>query len=59
VVVLAAGPESRPIAEFTVDLPRPRDVAEIGLQPHFLDLHREIWRTLKDQVLTAHARAKA
>jgi len=58
VVVLSAGPESRPIAEFTVDLPRPRDVAEIGLQPHFLELHREIWRTLKDQVLTAHARAK-
>jgi NitT/TauT family transport system ATP-binding protein len=34
VVVLAAGPESHPIASFDVDLPRPRDVAEIGLQPH-------------------------
>jgi NitT/TauT family transport system ATP-binding protein len=59
VVVLAAGPDSRPIAEFDVDLPRPRDVVEIGLQPHFRDLHRRIWRTLKDQVLAAHARAQA
>jgi sulfonate transport system ATP-binding protein len=59
VVVLAAGPESHPIAEFAVDLPRPRDVAEIGLQPRFLDLHRQIWQTLKAQVLAAHARASA
>ncbi|HTS54212.1 MAG TPA: ABC transporter ATP-binding protein [Burkholderiales bacterium] len=59
VVVLAAGPESHPIAQFTVDLPRPRDVAEIGLQPRFLDLHRQIWQALKAQVLAAHARASA
>ena len=59
VVVLAAGPQSRPVAEFAVDLPRPRDVAEIGLQPRFVELHRQIWHTLKDQVMTAHARAQA
>jgi len=58
VVVLAAGPESRPIAEFAVDLPRPRDVAEIGLQPRFIDLHRQVWQTLKAEVLAAHARAR-
>jgi sulfonate transport system ATP-binding protein len=58
VVVLAAGPESRPIAEFVVDLPRPRDVAEIGLQPRFIDLHRQVWQTLKAEVLAAHARAR-
>jgi NitT/TauT family transport system ATP-binding protein len=59
VVVLAAGPESRPVAQFDVDLPRPRDVAEIGLQPHFVDLHRKIWQTLKQEVMAAHARAQA
>jgi NitT/TauT family transport system ATP-binding protein len=59
VVVLAAGPESRPVAEFDVDLPRPRDVAEIGLQPRFVDLHRKIWQTLKQEVMAAHARARA
>jgi NitT/TauT family transport system ATP-binding protein len=59
VVVLSAGPESRPIAEFAIDLPRPRDVAEIGLQPQFRSLYRQIWAALKDQVLTAYARAHA
>jgi len=58
VVVLAAGPESHPIAEFTVDLPRPRDVAEIGLQPRFIDLHRQVWQTLKTEVLSAYARER-
>jgi NitT/TauT family transport system ATP-binding protein len=58
VVLLAAGPESHPIAEYTVDLPRPRDVAEIGLQPRFIDLHRQVWQTLKAEVLAAHARAR-
>jgi NitT/TauT family transport system ATP-binding protein len=57
VVVLAAGPESHPVAEFAVDLPRPRDVVEISLQPRFLDLHRRIWEILKAQVLAAYARA--
>ena len=59
VVVLSAGPESRPIAEFAVDLPRPRDVAEIGLQPQFRSLYRDVWAALKDQVLAAYARAQA
>ena len=31
VVVLSAGPATRPIGEFAIDLPRPRDVAEIRL----------------------------
>ena len=29
VVVLSAGPASHPIGEFAIDLPRPRDVAEV------------------------------
>ena len=29
VVVLSAGPASHPIGEFVIDLPRPRDVAEV------------------------------
>src|SRR3954464_1443127 len=33
VVVLAARPEAHPIGEFAIDLPRPRDVAEIRLTP--------------------------
>ena len=54
VVVLSAGPASRPIAEYVVDLPRPRDVQEITMHPHFVELHRAIWRALKQEVMKAH-----
>src|SRR3989440_11778839 len=55
VVVLAAGPASHPIGEFDIDLPRPRDVAEIQLAPRFLELHSLIWRAMKDEVLKSYA----
>ena len=55
VVVLSAGPESRPIGEYAIDLPRPRDVAEIRLTPRFVELHGLIWRTMKDEVLKGYA----
>ncbi|MBI2750735.1 MAG: ABC transporter ATP-binding protein [Burkholderiales bacterium] len=56
VVVLSAGPETRPIGEYVIDLPRPRDVAEIRLTPRFLELHAEIWHAMKAEVLKAYAR---
>jgi NitT/TauT family transport system ATP-binding protein len=56
VVVLAAGPESRPIGEFRIDLPRPRDVAEIRLTPRFVELHSLIWGAMRDEVLKSYAR---
>jgi NitT/TauT family transport system ATP-binding protein len=56
VVLLSAGPETRAIGEFAIDLPRPRDVAEIRLTPRFIELHREIWHRMKDEVLKAYAR---
>jgi NitT/TauT family transport system ATP-binding protein len=58
VVVLSAGPETRPIGEFAVDLPRPRDVAEIKLSPRFVELHEAIWHVLKSEVLKGYAQAK-
>ena len=54
VVVLSAGPASHPIGEFTVDLPRPRDVAEVRSTPHFIDLHKAIWAVLRDEVLKGY-----
>ena len=54
VVVLSAGPETRPIGEYTIDLPRPRDVAEIRLTPRFVELHREIWDRLRDEVMKGY-----
>ncbi|HSD42511.1 MAG TPA: ABC transporter ATP-binding protein [Burkholderiales bacterium] len=56
VVVLSAGPETHPIGEFVIDLPRPRDVAEIRLTPQFLQLHTQIWHVMKEEVLKGYAR---
>jgi NitT/TauT family transport system ATP-binding protein len=55
VVVLSAGPETRPIGEYRIDLPRPRDVSEIRLAPRFIELHTEIWRAMKAEVLKGYA----
>ncbi|HET9047114.1 MAG TPA: ABC transporter ATP-binding protein [Casimicrobiaceae bacterium] len=55
VIVLSAGPKTHPIGEFAIDLPRPRDVAEIRLTPHFVELHEAIWRVLKSEVLKGYA----
>jgi NitT/TauT family transport system ATP-binding protein len=55
VVVMSAGPESRLIGEFAIDLPRPRDVAEIRLTPRFVELHKLIWQALRDEVQKAYA----
>ncbi len=57
VIVLSAGPGTRPIGEFHIDLPRPRDVAEIRLTRRFLELHTEIWNTMRDEVMKAHGKA--
>jgi len=54
VVVMSAGPASRPIGEFTIDLPRPRDVAEIKMTPRFMELHAAIWGVLREEVLKGY-----
>jgi len=58
VVVLSAGPASRPIGEYRIDLPRPRDVAEIRLTPRFIELHTLIWRAMKNEVLKSYAQQR-
>jgi NitT/TauT family transport system ATP-binding protein len=55
VVVLSAGPATRPIGEFTIDLPRPRDVAEVRGNPRFVELHTQIWNVLREEVLKGYA----
>src|SRR3954469_24144949 len=55
VVVLSAGPATRPMGEFAIDLPRPRDVAEVRTHPRFLELHGQIWAVLRDEVLKGYA----
>jgi len=55
VVVLSAGPATHPIGEFSIDLPRPRDVAEVRGQPRFVELHSQIWGVLREEVLKGYA----
>ena len=58
VIVLSAGPATRPIADFAIDLPRPRDVNEIRLTPRFVELHGKIWHAMKDEVLKGYAQSR-
>ena len=55
VVVLSAGPGTHPPGDFEIDLPRPRNVAEVRTEPRFVDLHRQIWEVLRDEVLKGYA----
>jgi len=47
---MSAGPGSRPLASHAIDLPRPRDVTEARLTPRFVELQRELWQSLRDEV---------
>ncbi len=59
VVVLSAGPgDASDRRASTIDLARPRDVAEIRNDPRFVALHAEIWRVLKDEVLKGYAQTR-
>jgi NitT/TauT family transport system ATP-binding protein len=55
VVVMTAGPATVK-ATFTVDLPRPRKVQEIRFEPRFVELYRQIWESLRDEVQLAYTR---
>src|SRR5690606_30187514 len=58
VVVLSAGPATHPIGEFAIDIPRPRDVAEVRANPRFVELHKAIWDVLREEVLKGYAQQK-
>jgi NitT/TauT family transport system ATP-binding protein len=55
VVIMSAGPAAHVIGDWTVELARPRDIAEIKTERAFQDLHREIWAVLKSEVLKGYA----
>jgi NitT/TauT family transport system ATP-binding protein len=54
VVIMSAGPAARIIGDWKVPLPRPRDIAEIKLERGFHELHREIWQSLKAEVIKGY-----
>jgi NitT/TauT family transport system ATP-binding protein len=57
VVIMSAGPAATIIGDWRVDLPRPRDIAEIKLDDTFHRLHKEIWHTMKDEVMKGYMQA--
>jgi NitT/TauT family transport system ATP-binding protein len=59
VVIMSAGPSSRIIGDWRVELPRPRDIFEVRLEKQFLELHRMIWSVLKAEVLKSYAQSAA
>jgi NitT/TauT family transport system ATP-binding protein len=58
VVVMSAGPAARIIGDFPVTLPRPRDIAEVRLEPDFHHIHKEIWASLRTEVQKAYAQGE-
>jgi len=59
VVIMSAGPSARIIGDWSVPLPRPRDIFEARLDKEFHSLHREIWSVLKAEVLKGYAQSGA
>ena len=57
VVVITAGPGTVK-GTYKVDLPRPRNIAEVRFQPRFVQLYEEIWNDLRDEVLVSYERSK-
>src|SRR5437763_5995821 len=58
VVIMSAGPAARIIGEWRVPLARPRDTAEVKLDPAFHALHREIWNMLKEEVVKGYVQTE-
>lgn len=57
VYVLTAGPATVK-GIYSIDLPRPRTVAEIRFEPRFVTLYQEIWEDLRNEVIISYERTK-
>lgn len=55
IIVLTAAP-ARVRSEYVVPLERPRDVAEVRTSSAFLDVYRQIWRDLREEVAASYGR---
>jgi len=56
VFLLSAGPRSRVLGRYTIDMPRPRNLIDIKTEPRFHELFRSIWTDLRQEVLQSFAR---
>lgn len=51
VMVLSAGPGSRIVGSYPIPLERPRGLMELKTDTRFVDLYKEIWATLRREVV--------
>jgi NitT/TauT family transport system ATP-binding protein len=58
VFLLSAGPGSRLVGRYPVDLERPRNLIDIKTEPRFHELFRSIWSDLRMEVLKSYERDK-
>ena len=56
VILLSAGPGSRLVGRYPVDLARPRNLIDIKMEPRFNELFRAIWSDLRAEVLKSYER---
>ena len=56
VILLSAGPGSRLVGRYPVDLARPRNLIDIRMEPRFNELFRAIWSDLREEVLKSYER---
>src|SRR5262249_55723071 len=55
VLLFTAGPASRLKGDYSVRLPRPRNVAEARFIPGFAEIYESLWRNLKEEVMATYA----
>jgi NitT/TauT family transport system ATP-binding protein len=54
VLLFTAGPDATLKADYPVRLPRPRNVEEARFIPGFAEIYETVWRSLKEEVMTAY-----
>ncbi|KPI19963.1 Taurine-transporting ATPase [Actinobacteria bacterium OK074] len=59
IVLLSAGPASRIVGRYPVDLPRPRDLLDIRTRPEFTEIYRAVWADLRNEVMRTYERDTA
>ena len=58
VLLLSAGPGSRVVGRYAIDLPRPRDLIDIRTDARFHQVYRTIWNDLRQEVLRSYERSR-
>jgi NitT/TauT family transport system ATP-binding protein len=56
VLLLSAGPSSRVVGRYPIDLSRPRNLIDVKTEPRFHELFKHIWTDLRQEVLNSYER---